>query len=286
MVHIEGWDTSDRTLFEHLTRVLRERASVFESHGAVLSLDASTIQDGIELYDDNVLAELRDRGHSIGLHADVGARREPGLTTESMTETLRAMRQRLVALGVPPAHVSGICSHVDWVTAAEAAGFEYVSGVVEYCLMSLPEARRPDGFEGCANILDCHRPYPYTTEERLQPMRVRDGATWIEEDADGGVVIAPSFGVVQCLGERAAGLEIPAGECVLGADDGEAVVALVEEALSESTDPRVHVSMVWSLGTPRDLSAWEAFLEALEPIVRDGRARWMAVDEAIRESGR
>ena len=44
-------------------------------------------------------------------------------------------------LGIKPESVSGICASVDWVTAAQNSGFTAVSGVVDYCMKSLPIAK-------------------------------------------------------------------------------------------------------------------------------------------------
>ncbi len=71
-LHLEGWNNTDPDVFALYARTLRERADLFERYGARMTLETKELTDGILLWGDNVLLELQDRGHSVGLHADLG----------------------------------------------------------------------------------------------------------------------------------------------------------------------------------------------------------------------
>ena len=46
--------------------------TLFEKYGAKLTLESKEMTDGAIQWNDNVLLEMQERGHAVGIHADVG----------------------------------------------------------------------------------------------------------------------------------------------------------------------------------------------------------------------
>ena len=76
MVHLEGWkDDRDQERFIRHAELVREYAVLFEQYGAKLTLGSKELTDGSIRWGDNVLLEMEQRGHGIGVHADIGGSR-------------------------------------------------------------------------------------------------------------------------------------------------------------------------------------------------------------------
>jgi hypothetical protein len=159
---------------------VREYASLFEKYGAKLTLESKELTDGILRWGDNVLLEMEQRGHGIGVHADIGGQRN--YDCRRFADDLRARKEQLESLGVTVRHVSGICSHCDWVTAAADAGYLFTTGQVAYCVMSLPPEQHPPEYCDCPSPAACHDPFPTDLADRLHPWRMRSGADWLTRD--------------------------------------------------------------------------------------------------------
>ncbi|MHC1784968.1 MAG: hypothetical protein AB9891_19820 [Anaerolineaceae bacterium] len=73
MVHLEGWeDDVNQQRFALHAKVVREYADLFEKYGGKLTLESKELTEGIHRWGDNVLLEMEQRGHGIGVHADLG----------------------------------------------------------------------------------------------------------------------------------------------------------------------------------------------------------------------
>jgi hypothetical protein len=118
--------------------VIRAYADLFEAYGAKLTWESREVTDAIVRWGDNVLLEMEQRGHGIGVHADIGGQRD--YDCDLFIAALREEREQLESLGVTVRHVSGIVSHCDWVTAAAEAGYGFTTGQVAYAVMSMPDA--------------------------------------------------------------------------------------------------------------------------------------------------
>jgi hypothetical protein len=278
MIHLEGWaDAEKKGSFEQHTKIVRETASLFESYGAKLTLESKEFTTGCLQWGDNVLLEMEKRGHGIGVHADVGGNKTyacPEMATE-----LRERREELEKLGVTVRHVSGIVSHCDWVNAAVDAGYEFTSGTVEYALMSLPQEKWPEGFEGCANPGACHQAYPPELEDRLHPWRAQSGQDWIDPNPQGELVILPSGGGMICLAEETNPSESPT-KCKFNVKNIDALQHELEAALSLVDERRLNMYyFAWSIGSSQDEALLKAFLEQIQPYVDSGQIQWATLPE-------
>ncbi|MEN6418931.1 MAG: hypothetical protein ABFC73_08425, partial [Clostridiaceae bacterium] len=166
VLHLEGWnDGESEASFRRHAEQLREYADLFETYGATMTLESKEIIDGCINWNDNVLLELQQRGHAVGIHADAGG--QDGATIRSIVKTLTEMRGKLLLLGINATFASGVASKANWVKACEDAEIDTVSCMVAYGLWSLDEQLRPEGFEPYRSPSDGHEPYPFALEDRL-----------------------------------------------------------------------------------------------------------------------
>ncbi|MEX2160300.1 MAG: hypothetical protein WD751_00140 [Anaerolineales bacterium] len=276
MVHLEGWDDEgDEAQFRRHAELVREYADLFESYGAVLTWESKEFTDGSIRWADNVLLEMRQRGHGVGVHADIGGQRN--YDCRRFADDLRAEKEQLESLGVSVLHVSGTVSHCDWVTASIEAGYEFTTGVVAYGVMSMSEAMRPAEYRDCASPAACHQAYPPDLADRLTPWRAASGEDWISPIADGGLVIIPSGGGLPCMAEeRASSGSVT--RCEFTEEDIAASVEELEEALSLVQQGRVNTYYVsWSLGNPLSPELVEQWLQGIQPYVDSGQVEWVSL---------
>ena len=111
------------------------------------------------------------------------------------------MKKKLDGLEVNIIHVSGICSNLDWVRAAQESGFKFVSGITGYCAKSLsPIPAEYADLKSCKTPAECHQSIPNDPEDRINPWHMDSGKNWLTP-ADSGVVALPGDGVLACREE-------------------------------------------------------------------------------------
>ncbi|MFZ5909798.1 MAG: hypothetical protein ACOYYU_07280 [Chloroflexota bacterium] len=266
MVHLEGWDDHlDQARFERHAQLMREYASLFETYGAKLTWESKEVTDGALEWGDNVLLEMQQRGHGVGVHADIGGQKN--YDCSRFSADLRAEKEQLESLGVTVRHVSGIVSHCDWVTAASDAGYLFTTGNVAYAVMSMPPESRPAEYRDCQTPAACHDVFPAELEARLHPWRANSGADWLTNAPNGKLVILPSSG----------------GLCVRQKSDDPSCDAFfreLEQAIALSQPGQVNAYYVsWSLGQPIELDVLEAWLQRMDAYVRAGQVEWKTLPE-------
>jgi hypothetical protein len=273
MIHLEGYDkeAEDREAFKRHAGYARNLAEVLERYGAKGTFEASPeFIEACRRWDDNVMKELSDRGHGVGVHADVGGNPNVALTQEDFAATIADFKKNMSSLGVNVRHVSGICSKMDWVQAAIDAGYKFTTGTIAYCVMSLPAVKRPAEYRNCKNPAACHDAYPATTEERLHPWRTSDGSNWLEDDPDGKLVIMTESG----------GLKYMDGIEEYSEQDITQYIKAMEEAMNYTEKGKLNVFYVsWSLGAVPDEQLMEKWLKAIQPYVESGKVRWKTLPE-------
>ncbi len=202
-VHLEGYPlgTEQTGYNEDVYRTYRERILAYSDlangYDMPITWETSNLIGPSAAFEPNVLKELYERGDGVGIHADLGGRSSDSLDQQAFSLQIRRLRTEMEAMGIPVIHASGICSDLDWVTAARQAGIEATSGAVNYCLRSLPQDEQPPGVQACEGPGDgvCHDPYPGEFPEAMHPWRAADGATWTKP-ADEGLLIVPTVGTI------------------------------------------------------------------------------------------
>ncbi len=276
-VHLEGWPLGEEP-FDRYAERMRDYATLFERYGAKFTWEAGPQAiDGSAMYGDNVLAEMVQRGHAVGVHADAGGSERD--TQLEVSSTLNVLKVNAEALGLSINDVSGVCSHLDWVGAVAETGYEIVTGVVAYCWSSTPEGARPAEFRDCESPITCHDPYPETVPERLYPWRPASSENWITHDPAGPIVIMPSAGGLNCADGERASMEGPGG-CPFDQSDIDAYLAELDESLAAAEPGKVNIHyVITSLGTPLDLGVMEAWLQAIQPYVERGDVQWATIPQ-------
>jgi hypothetical protein len=285
MVHVEGWrnEVDNRQAFEQHSAIVRQCAAAFEKYGLPLTLEASPeFAQACAKWQQNVLKELSDKGHAIGLHADLGA--EPGLTQQAFASRLVQMKRDIESLGPKVRHVSGICSSLDWVKAARDAGFEFVTGTVEYALKSIPAGKLPAEYQdvvSATNPAACHGNVPHELADRLHPWRMASGADWLWNNPSGKVVILPGDGGT-CITWMAEGSN-GGGRVRRAAFDAADVTAFnqeVDKALGLCETDKINALYVgWSIGQQPDPSVVEAWAANVKSYVDSGKVQWKTLPQ-------
>ena len=282
-VHLENDAPYDAAWASELERV----AAIFEAHGARLTLEPrqEILMGSPEAR--AVLATLSARGHAVGSHAALGEM--AGLTQAQFEIQLTGRRTALDAVVAPVEHVSGICSSLDFVRAAVAAGFTFTTGATAGCLTAMAPADRPAGYADltCASLATaaCHHYYPTDLATRLHPWRARDAAHWLTDDPAGELVVLSGSGTLPCLEEEAANPD-RLSRCTLTDGDGALALAVLDEALGLLDPAQVNATYwVWGSFTTTGLddAVLERFLDAVDERVATGAVRWRTAHEVYEE---
>jgi hypothetical protein len=278
MVHLEGWeDDVNQQRFALHAKAVREYADLFEKYGGKLTFESKEMTEGVHRWGDNVLLEMEQRGHGVGVHADLGG--EKGYDCSQFAADLAQLRQRLEALGVTTRHVSGNSSTCDWVTASIDAGYKFTTGQVAYSVMSMPVNERPPEFRNCPNPGACHDVFPRDLADRIHPWRANSGYDWVTHDPDGQLVILSSSSGIKTMYEESRGLPIDKNK-VFSNEDIDEYFRQLEEALSLSSLDQVNIFYVsWSMGSELDRSVTEEWLKRLLPYIESGRVQWKTLPE-------
>ena len=278
MVHLEGWnDDQDQARFAEHVRLMREYASLFETYGARLTWESKEVTDGALRWGDNVLLEMQQRGHGVGVHADIGGQRN--YDCSRFAADLRAEKQQLESLGVTVRHVSGIVSHCDWVTAAADAGYLFTTGQVAYAVMSMPEENRPPEYRYCPRPSVCHNVFPPALEARLHPWRMNSGLDWLTPTPNGRLVLIPASGELNYMEENVTGRTAGEDKNLTEADVDYSIQEL-ERAIALARPGWVNTYYVgWSLGTPLAPKMLELWLQRIDVYVKAGQVEWKTLPE-------
>ena len=277
MVHLEGWrdELVNEEMFDHHVRLIREYASLFETYGAKLTWESKEITEAGILWGDNVLKEMEQRGHGIGVHADVGGQKD--YDCGKFDHDLQTRKDLLESLGVTVRHASGVVSHCDWVTAMIDSGYEFTSGNVAYAVMSMPEASRPEEFRNCKSPSACHDLFPEALADRIHPWRMNSGADWITHDPKGKLVMLPSSQGLACYSESAAGVTCNQD---FSKEDIDLFFEELDMAVALRDPDQINMYYVsWSLGKALDSELMEEWLRRIVPYVESGLVEWKTLPE-------
>ena len=280
-IHLEGWMVTEAPVYENYTLAIRELALSAADAGAKLTFEAGDdLTRAVLANDDTLYGDLIDLGHAVEVHADLGySPMLASLTQESFEADMIAFRNRAIEAGAQAEHVSGVCSHLDWLEATRVAGYAGIGGTVSYCWMAAPEADRPPQYADCTDPATCHDPWPETFQERLHPWRAADIATWAEHDPDGDLVIVPSATGLTCL-EETQDEFMPGSGCAHTQADVDLWSADLDAAIELIDPDQLTVFKgTFSMGPLVDLDLMQGVWDAAAVYVDAGQARWATVAE-------
>ena len=156
---------------------------------------------------------------------------------------------------------------MDWVTAASDAGYKAVTGVVEYCLKSLPLDQQLPEIQSCEGPALCHDAFPSDVAQMVNPWRALDGLTWTEP-ADEGLLIVNAAGPLPCESQPGA-----TATCDF---------QIIEEALAARQPGQFHaLFFIRSYGSPMQEDVLTTFYEGLMPYIERGDVVWQTMPELI-----
>lgn len=281
MIHLEGWEDGEyQAKFEKHASIVREYAALFEKYDAVMTLESKEFTTGCINWDDNVLLEMEQRGHGIGLHADQGGNKTQSY--KDFNNRVAQMKEELESLGVTVRHISGVCSDKDWVQICIDNGFEATTGTVSYALWSLDEELRPDGFEPYEGPAAGHAAYPWDAELTILPWRANSGADWIYHNKNGELIIIPSGLGLTAAHEETQGNAEWGGGFEFNMKDIEAWRTKIDELLTYTDSNAVNTYYAaWSIGSEVDVVLLEKWLQMIDEYVKDGRIEWMNIPDMI-----
>jgi len=278
MVHIEGWsDKVPKVYLEH-SQGLENYAKIFEKHSAKMTIESGEdFMTGSAKANDNILAKLEERGHAIGLHADVGGRTNETNQADFATELIR-LKTKLEGLGVTVRHVSGICSDLDWVKAANDAGFKFVTGISGFCAKSLsPIPAEYANLKTCKTAAECHEVIPSDPEDRIHPWYMESGRNWLMP-AKSGLVALPGGGGLSCREE--AQTNTGAIKCDLTQKDLDLVMTDINATLKLTDPNQINIFyLAWSYGSKIDEVLLEKWLTEMDKLVDAGKIEWKTLPE-------
>lgn len=284
MVHLEGWfDEVDQAEMytKHMGAALA-LAEIFEAHDARVTFEASPETIEASGVWDNLLLELQDRGHGLGVHADRGYNPNPNFNQNIFTAQIREMREDADALGLVIEHVSGICSDLDWGKAAIDAGYLFTTGGVGYCAMSMPEELRPEIYKDCPGPAECHGNMPLEMADRIHPWRISSAEVdWTQDDPSGDLVILSSDSGIKNLYEESQDSQATHGDMEYTDEDIDILVSKVEEALALAEPGKINqIYFSLSIGAADvDPIFYERMFAALRPYVDSGALEYKTLNE-------
>ncbi|HEX4906644.1 MAG TPA: hypothetical protein VFU93_14395 [Acidimicrobiales bacterium] len=256
-IHAEGFDDRNPAVYPRHLEALELVASEAERAGVTLTFELSLpFAEGARAADDGWVAGLPARGHSVGVHADLGFPALPPGRFERRLADHKALVEDL--LGASVSHVSGVCSEAPWVEPVAGAGFEAATGMVEFCLKSLDEP--PPEAVACRTPADCHDWVPSDLARALHPWRTGTSADWLTPDPAGDLWLIPSR-------------EMPT--------EPDELSAIVAEHLAAREPGRTNsLVFAWSIGSPPRPGLMTELAAAVVDVADS--VRWVAVPELAR----
>ncbi len=283
MIHLEGWfeEVDNEESYMGHVEAIRTLADKLEEYGAVGTFEASpeTIEASGK-WDVNILQELVDRGHAVGVHADVGGNPNEDINVESMAFRIKTMKtdlQKIVDFDV--IHVSGICSHIDWAEAVIKAGYKFTTGLVAYCVTAMDEEDRPEEYKNCSTPLKCHDVYPHEIAERDEPWRVSSAKDWLTDHENGELVVIMEAGSLYNMSEE---FGDGTGDGGLRPDDVDVFIEQMDEFIANMDDESVNTMYLsWSIGSAVRVQSevLDLWLEAIDEYIEEGVVEWHTINE-------
>ncbi|MRR32743.1 hypothetical protein EG834_20985, partial [bacterium] len=147
MTHMESnfIDDQEQAVFLRHVDELRYAMDLAEQYGALLTIESEKpFARANATWNLNIMAEIRDRGFSVGTHCDIGY--SDPLMSVSQYANLFTENKSLVDVLIGAENnlgCSGGGSVNDWALAASQAGFKYLDGIVGMHYLSMPLQNRP-----------------------------------------------------------------------------------------------------------------------------------------------
>lgn len=280
MIHLEGHKTDTREAHDIYADGIKSYTDIFDEYGARVTWEVKEPIESCDKFNDYYFKDIENRGHGIGVHADIGGNRDDtAYTYTHFVNDLKFMKKQLEKQDVTVRHASGICSHLDWVSGVIEAGYSFVTGIVGYCTVSLPEELIPEEYKDCLGPGDCHDLYPDELQERMHPWRANT-KNWTEYDPNGELVILPAaINGLLYLAELQDNPDYN-GDFQFTLEDIDAYIDLLEEAITYVDPDKVNTFYLsWSYGKALDEALIHEWLLRIESYIEEGKVEWKTLPE-------
>lgn len=279
-IHVEGWDESTNTVkYTKHASLIDEFAAIFEEYNMPLTLEMRPdefVAGSINANDTDFILNLAERGHDLQVHADIG----PEFSVlNPFVNTLKEYKTITESLGIKVNGVSGICSSTDWVTAVNRSGFQFITGIVEYCMKSLSEL--PEGYEHideCNNPSLCHdRPLASNLDISMHPWRPLSPDYWLTPGGSKDmpvIFIGGNLGEIKCISGK------ESGKCIFDTSDIDTIKERIDEALVNLDPERINtLNMTISIGSAPGEDILRDFLDMIQEYIDKGDVEWLTMIE-------
>lgn len=283
MTHLEeNWAAAatNRDYFNRVAEEIRLGMDWAEAYDAILTFETGLpFAQGCLKFNNNVMTEALERGHGVGVHPDLEAKKELplNLATTHIKERINALRE-LVDTDV--VGCSGVNGKSDWYAASQRAGCDYVDGIVAFAYLSMPLSARPDGYTDEAILSGLyHQPAPFG-DDRFYPIWIDSSDDFIP-DEDGDLLLSSgetfSLAMYAEAGDRNGEMPSCGNECSLTMDDVETFVEEITD-FAESRDTskiaKFNVYFPANLFVSENEKVLEAFFKAAQDLQERGIVEW------------
>jgi hypothetical protein len=283
MTHLEdAWSNmaESKEVFSKVAQEIRFGMDLAEDYDAVLTFEAGLpFSQGCENFDDNVVAEVVGRGHGVGVHPDLQAKKKLEISQASAY-----IKERILALknlvDVDVVGCSGVVGKTDWYAASREAGCDYIDGVVAFAYLSMPMSARPDGYtdEAILNGL-FHYPAP-VGDERFYPFWIDSSKDFIP-DEDGDILLTSgetmSLAMFAEAGSRNGERPECGSDCPLTMSDAEIAIEEIIDFASHRDTTRIAKFNVYfpaDLFVPANKEVLEFFFSETKKLQDQGILHW------------
>lgn len=288
MTHLEdNWAGAgkDEDYFNRVAAEVRYGMDLASEYDATLTFETGLpFAQGCTNFDDNVMAEVLERGHGIGVHPDLPPQKELPISvaTTHIKERVDALKELVGSDEI--IGCSGVGGMSDWYTASKAAGCNFLDGIVGFNYLTMPMSARPEGYtdEAIFNAF-FHRAAP-VGDERFYPFWINSSKDFIP-DEDGNILL--SSGETSSLAGYAEAANDTknssnCGDCPLTVEDVETFVTEIT-AFAESRDvtkiSKFNIYFPANMFVSENEEVLRAFFKAAQKLQEKGILEWASQAE-------
>ena len=295
MTHMEG-DSNDfesREAFFDNVILLARAMDLADEWDAILSIESEVpFARANARWGVNFMRMIRNRGHGVGTHCDVGY--GDGRMSQEEYEAELTFNKTLVDDLVGEGNntgCSGAGGDLDWVEGLANAGFEYVNGVVGMHYLPMEDSERPDGYTNGAIYTGGlhHAQVPVDLLDRTY-LRTLADVDDLEHDETGGILVLSSGGLGKLQGiaegnyvSIAADYE-PGVDAELALDDVDALVDLIRWIDTHRDRSRFSKISIMSHATDWSVSnrlVMTYFLQEMQALQDEGVIEWASEKQVV-----
>lgn len=283
MTHLENnWDlSSNQPLFNKTVDELRYGMDLAEKYGALLTFESGlSFTEAINKFNDNVLQEAIDRGHGVGTHVDLSAKKK--LTDIAATQEVKIHVDAVSALVGAENNLvcSGISGASDWYVAAKNGGCQAIDGVVGLAYLAMPLENRPDGWTDSLIFEEkFHNPAPLG-DVRFYPFWINSSEDF-NEDSDGDILLSSgetfSLAMFSEAGERNGSRPECEEDCPLTSDDVDVVIADLKDFAASRDSSKIakyNVYFPTKLFVSENEEVLKKFFSEIQNLAEQGIIQW------------